>query len=90
MVGDSEDIQVNFPEFITVLDPREDKKILGEFMVNGTRLSDIHGTAHLSTNFSNQTSAVTIQYSNIENKKYQTTVEVTLGKMQILKTQKIS
>lgn len=89
LIGGSEDIEVIFPDSTPVLSPGEEAQVEGEFKVNGVELSDIHGTAHLSTGFANQTSIMSISYSNIEYRMYLTKERISPGKIEILEVKQI-
>ncbi|WP_438980097.1 hypothetical protein [Polynucleobacter sp.] len=90
LVGGSNDIEIVFPNLTPVLSPGDEIQVKGQFKVQGIELSDIHGTAHLSTDFSNQTSIISIHYSNIDCQKYLTTEQISPGKVEVLKVQKLS
>lgn len=90
LIGDSEDIEVIFPEATAILRPGEEIQVKGKFKVKGVELSDIHGTAHLSTNFSNQTSTMSISYSNIQYRRHITTEQISPGKIEILNIQSLN
>lgn len=90
LVGGSEDLEIIFPETISVLAPESEVLVKGKFRVNGEELSDFDGAAQLSTKFSNQTSIVSINYSNIQYKQYLTEERIAPGKMEILRVQKLN
>jgi hypothetical protein len=88
LIGGSEDIEVTFPDSTPVLSPGEEAQVKGKFKMNGVELSDINGTAHLSTGFASETSIMSISYSNIQHRIYLTKEQISPGKIEILEVKK--
>lgn len=70
MIGSSQDAWIIFPKPTLVLSPNQESQIDGDFFLKGNKLSDINGTAHLSTGYAVQTSILVIRYQNIQGRKY--------------------